>query len=160
MLVLIPIFIGILSASGLFAYSGGNGTVDSPYEIANLTDLEDLQNTSGDWGAYFIQTADIDASTTSGWNGGAGFDPIGNSSPKFTGSYDGQDHTIDGLTINRGSTYYIGLFGYTYGATIENLGLTNVDYYRCWLDWWSRGTGFVINNRRQLLHHRNGYWKC
>ncbi len=115
--------------TGLFAgtYSGGNGSEATPYQIADLDDLEELQNTSSDWGDYFIQTADIDAAATSGWDNGAGFNPIGGSTTQFTGNYDGQDYNIENLTINRDDKYFIGFFGYTISATIENLGVINVD---------------------------------
>jgi len=122
------LIIGLTMSGNLLAYSGGDGnSASTAYQIDNLNDLQELQNTSGDWGKYFKQTSNIDASTTSGWDSGYGFSPIGNNSTKFTGSYDGQGHTIDGLYIHRTSTNYIGLFGYTNNATIENLGVTNVD---------------------------------
>jgi hypothetical protein len=35
-------------------YSDGNGTEGNPYQIADLDDLQELQNTSAGWGAYFI----------------------------------------------------------------------------------------------------------
>ena len=35
---------------------------------------------------------DIDASATVGWNGGAGFTPVGKSTNTFTGNFDGQKH--------------------------------------------------------------------
>ena len=110
-------------------YSGGNGSSVNPYQIANLTDLGELSTTSADWvtGIYFIQTADIDASATSGWNGGAGFSPIGNTTTKFSGNYDGQNHTIDGLFINL-TISEVGLFGWANNdANIQNLGTTNVN---------------------------------
>jgi hypothetical protein len=58
--------------------------------------------------------SDIDASATSGWNGGAGFESIGqvvagvDGSP-FTGSFHGLGHTVDGLTINTHETVAIDL---------------------------------------------------
>ena len=107
-------------------YSGGIGTPENPYQIETLLDLKFLSEHSGDWAKYFIQTANIDAAATSGWNGNAGFSPIGNSTTAFTGNYNGQNHTIAGLFINRSGTDYIGLFGYNIG-TISNLGLTNVN---------------------------------
>ena len=77
-----------LWVSLIFAqYSGGLGTKVNPYQIANLTDLGDLSSTSLDWDKHFILTNTIDASATSGWNGGDGFYPIGNSVFKFTGSF-------------------------------------------------------------------------
>ncbi len=108
-------------------YSGGAGTSGVPYQIGNLTDLQYLSEHSGEWSKHFIQTADIDASGTSSWNSGAGFSPIGNNTTKFTGEYDGDGYTIDNLYISRPAIDYIGLFGYTNGATITDLGVTNVD---------------------------------
>ncbi|MDO5428170.1 GLUG motif-containing protein [Parabacteroides sp.] len=39
----------------------------------------------------------------------------------FQGTFDGGGHTITGMTISSASFYYIGLFGYLYGATVRNL---------------------------------------
>lgn len=44
--------------------------------------------------------------------------PIGNSSTKFSGTFDGKNHTISNLKT---SGQYSGLFGYANGATIQNL---------------------------------------
>ena len=53
--------------------------------------------------------------------------PIGTGTP-FNGNFDGGGFTIDGLTINLGSTDYVGLFGYVSGsATISNVTLTGVN---------------------------------
>ena len=78
------------------APSLGDGSVANPYQIATIDNLAWLQasSNSSTWSMNYIQTADIDASVTASWNGGAGFSPIGNSSIKFTGSYDGQRHTF------------------------------------------------------------------
>ncbi len=106
----------------------GSGTGADPFQISSLPNLHWLSNHSSAWDSHFIQTADIDASTTSGWNSGAGFSPIGTSYLNFfTGNYDGQGYEIDGLYINRPSTDYQGLFGKTFEAEISNLGVTNVD---------------------------------
>jgi len=108
----------------------GSGTPADPYLIATINDLEWLSKNPGEWsGKHYKQTADIDASSTSTWDGGKGFSPIGNNSTKFTGgSYDGQGYSISGLYINRPSTTFIGLFGYITGATtLKNIVLKNVD---------------------------------
>ena len=107
--------------------ASGDGTSDNPYQIATLDNLYWVTQNSGEWSKYYIQTADIDATSTNIWDGCAGFTPIGNFTINFTGSYNGQNHTIDGLYINRTTTNYQGLFGYTNGATVENIGLTNVN---------------------------------
>ena len=76
--------------------------------------------------------SNIDASATSAWNsngsgGYYGFNPIGNSTNKFNGTFDGLGFTISNLYINRPSQYDVGLFGYSNNATIKNIGLNNVD---------------------------------
>ncbi len=119
----------------------GEGTEDNPYEIATLCDLKWLSMHNSVWDKYFIQTANINASTTKNWNIGnhdndtgtpneaMGFSPIGEKPVNnFSGSYNGQGHVIDSLYINRTKTNYIGLFGYmSFGASIDSLGVTNVD---------------------------------
>ena len=113
------------SSSVIAQFSGGSGTSSDPYLISTLTDLSTLSTNSTYWSAYFKQTADIDASATSGWDSGKGFSPIGNVGTNFSGHYNGSGHTITGLFINRSSDSYIGLFGYTSGAVIDSVGVVN-----------------------------------
>ncbi len=102
----------------------GEGTEGSPYEIASLANLRWLSETSDAWGSCFIQTIDINASETADWNSGDGFSPIGNSTTYFSGEYNGNGFIISGLTINRSSESYVGLFGYTNNGSVQNLGVT------------------------------------
>ena len=51
-----------------------------------------------------------------------GWVPIGDSRNSFTAVFEGNGHTITGLATMR-DLQYIGLFGYTNGAEIRNLGL-------------------------------------
>jgi len=108
------------------APAAGDGSADNPFQIATLENLYWLSQESGAWNKHFIQTANINAAATADWDGGDGFSPIGNSSSRFTGSYDGDGYTIDSLTIDRGNSYQ-GFFGYVYNGTLKNIGLTNVD---------------------------------
>ncbi|MPS35171.1 MAG: filamentous hemagglutinin N-terminal domain-containing protein [Stenotrophomonas sp.] len=55
--------------------------------------------------------------------GASGFRPVGSNAQPFTGSFNGQGHSISGLVINRAATDYVGLFGYTSGATLANVRL-------------------------------------
>ncbi len=108
--------------------SSGSGTSGEPYLIQTLDNLAWLQDPANKqaWGSYYEQTVNIDASPTSGWNSGAGFSPVGNSSTPFSGTYDGQGHSINGLYISLGgSSQSVGMFGFAAGATIKNLGLIN-----------------------------------
>jgi len=131
LVMMLIMFLALSTSPMAGTYSGGSGTSGDPYQIANLNDLQEISTTTADWGAYFIQTADIDASATSGWNGGAGFSSIGNGggADSFTGTYNGQNHTISGIYIDRPGTDNIGLFGFVRGAAavIENIGVTNAD---------------------------------
>ncbi len=102
----------------------GHGTEEYPYIIF---DVEGLQNMNNDLSAHYMLANDIDASATVGWNGGAGFEPVGTSDHHFTGSLDGNNFTISNLYIHRDETNHVGLFGYVSGAEIKNLGLTDVD---------------------------------
>ncbi|MCK5460878.1 hypothetical protein KAI58_02745, partial [Candidatus Gracilibacteria bacterium] len=76
----------------------------------------------------YILTQDIDCSATTGWNSGQGFDPIGDHTNKFTGTFDGKNYKISNLYINRNNKYYVGLFGYALGSgELKNVEFVNVD---------------------------------
>ena len=87
-----------------------------------ITNATELQNMNLDLAGNYVLGNDIDASSISN------FDPIGDFTTPFTGAFDGQGYTITGLTINRPGEDYVGLFGYAYGAIIQNVHLvaTNV----------------------------------
>jgi len=68
--------------------------------------------------------SDIDCSATSGWNGGAGFAPIG--STGFTGNLDGAGHVVNHLFINSSSNYQ-GLIGQQTSGSIHDIGIVNVN---------------------------------
>ena len=112
---------------------GSSGTAKTFTVITALgsegsTTQTDLQGMSGNLTKNYALGADIDASATSGWDGGAGFAPIGkyvfnNSSTSFTGTFDGLGHSISGLTIERPAQNNIGLFGSTNNANIQNISL-------------------------------------
>lgn len=106
----------------------GSGTDEIPYEIATIGDLKALSENTALWNKIFIQTSDIDATETSGWNKGEGWISVGNSIDKFSGTYNGGGHIINGLYINRPESSYLGLFGWTNNATIKNLGLNDLDF--------------------------------
>ncbi len=103
----------------------GNGTEYYPYQIESLENLLWMGTNQEAMDKYYIQTADIDATETVNWNDGAGFIPIGNEQLDwvFRGHYDGQDHLISNLYINRPEESEIGFFGFAEGAYISNLNL-------------------------------------
>jgi hypothetical protein len=104
------------------------GNVSDPYQISSAMNLMWLAQNSGKWGSYFEQTDDINMAAYASWNNGEGFSPIGYddaSSPvPFTGNYNGQNHFISNLSINRPSgSENQGLFGYTNTAVLLKLGV-------------------------------------
>lgn len=120
----------LLPGAAFAQYSGGDGTDGDPYQISSLDDLEEFQvaDEEGQLDAHFVVTADIDASETSGWNDGDGFEPVGDADAPFTGSFDGDGHVITGLTIDRPSQDDVGLFGVIGDdGQVDNLGLEDVD---------------------------------
>jgi hypothetical protein len=106
-------------------FAGGSGTLEDPYQISDVYQLQDIDT---DLNAHYILVNDIDASDTSTWNFGAGFDPIGDGYPNpFTGTFNGNGYTIDGLYIYRPGVSYVGLFSFIQSATIQNVVLENID---------------------------------
>jgi len=125
--------VGVGALIGLFlieapasAFSGGGaGTVASPYQITNATQLQEMKDNLN---AHYVLMNDIDCSVTVTWNGGAGFEPVGyDQYHPFRGTFDGRDYIITGLYINRPSTTGVGLFGNVQYTTIKNVGLEDVD---------------------------------
>ena len=88
-------------------------------EVGTPEQLDGMRNNLT---AYYKLTADIDLS------GVANFSPIGpDSNSPFAGKLTGNGHVISNLKINNINSKRQALFGYTNGATIENLGLVNVN---------------------------------
>ena len=115
--------VSVVNFSGTAPPSTGNGSSSSPYQIDSFSDLWWISQDSSRWAYHYIQTADIDASTSINLDYGKGFTPIGNITTKFTGSYDGQSYYIDNLHISRPQGTEIGLFGYANFATVKNINL-------------------------------------
>ena len=115
-------------SSSFSRFSGGTGNAGSPYQIADIYGLQGLASPSGSLlGSQFVLANNIDAATTATWNNNAGFVPIGSGTTTFSGTLDGQGHTINDLTIDLPTGDNVGLFGITgSSALLENLGLTNV----------------------------------
>jgi len=72
---------------------------------------------------HYRLTQDLDASGTAGWDGGAGFKPIGTATYPFGGTFDGGNHVISSLWIDRPTEDFVGLFADASGAAIHGLGL-------------------------------------
>ena len=88
-----------------------------------VNDVNQLQSMNTNLAGKYVLGRDIDARASSAWNAGLGFAPIGNSTTKFTGKFDGLGRSISGLTINRPLENNVGLFGAAYYTTLQNIGL-------------------------------------
>ena len=110
----------------IFDATTGKVIIHNPYQLQWMNQALD--------GNYELGR-DIDASVTSGWNGGKGWIPIVKSEVVgmyatyygFTGNFDGLGHTVSNLTIDDTTRDYVGLFGRTNGALVQNVGLVNVN---------------------------------
>jgi hypothetical protein len=103
------------------AYSGGSGTQTDPYQIADANNWTQLKNTPAHWNKHFLLTADINLA-------GVSLTPVGNSTTRFTGVFDGNNHVICNAVLNLPSSDRIGLFGFVdIGSQVKNLGVVDPD---------------------------------
>ncbi|MEO7067324.1 MAG: GLUG motif-containing protein, partial [Rhodanobacter sp.] len=116
---------GTVSGSVILGSTNGvANTSATPVHYGVILNVNQLQNiNSTGLGLDYVLGNNINASATSGWNGGAGFAPLGNSNAPFTGVFDGLGHIVSDLTINRPSSSDVGLFGAVRGGTLRNVGL-------------------------------------
>ncbi|WP_031586026.1 YDG domain-containing protein [Selenomonas bovis] len=105
---------GVLRAASLSSsapsYVLHAANTESRRAILNNAGLAEMNNNLS--GSYSLE-ADL---TLSG-----SYTPIGGDSGAFTGTFDGNFHTISGIQVSGGT--YGGLFGLTSGATIQNVGV-------------------------------------
>jgi|GEM_PF-768568 hypothetical protein len=97
-----------------------------PIHICTCDDLDNVRNYPNN---NFELQNDIDfAECDAQYTTGAGWEPIGSNSSKFTGVFDGQNNIIQNLYIDRGSDIIVGLFEFVNdGAEIKNTRLTGVN---------------------------------
>ena len=97
----------------------GNGE-DQPFELERPEDIVCISLRPDDWDKNFVLTSDIDMSSVIDYR------PVG----LFTGSFDGQDHIVENLTIDAnviGNNNQLGLFGRIgLGGQVANLGLLDL----------------------------------
>ena len=131
LIIISMLLINVVMAQTATIPANGNGSSGNPFQIETLDNLYWFSVSDTVWDKHYIQTVNIDASSTNTWNSGAGFSPIGGEDIRFKGSYNGQGHTINNLYIyhpeHTSTQVPRGFFGWIEGASITNLGLTNVD---------------------------------
>ena len=93
------------TASGQSFSGSGAGTKDDPYLIFNPIQLNQVRNFLNEKYVHFKLMNDIDLTD---WladnNPSQGWQPIGTESSPFMGIFDGNNHKITGLKINRPTT--------------------------------------------------------
>lgn len=114
------------SAAGHSFSGSGSGTADDPYLIFNPIQLNQVRYFLDEKYVHFKLMSDIDITD---WiadnNPSQGWQPIGTESSPFMGFFDGNNHKISGLRINRSSSDNVGLFGYLLWADVKNLSIDN-----------------------------------
>lgn len=116
----------------------GIGEIPQNGEIWYLEHLDYIDtNTTTLAGAYTLMrdlnfnndSSYYNAENKTTWTTGEGWMPIGTLADKFTGTFDGNNNKINNLYINRPTTNYVGLFGYTTGSAvnISNLEIINAN---------------------------------
>ena len=91
------------------------GGADTPFQIAGAAQLAELAQyvNAGDAtfvSAHYVMTDDVNLSAYGNWT------PIGTEDKPFRGVFDGQNHVVTGLKIDRAGEGYQGLFGYVSGT--------------------------------------------
>jgi hypothetical protein len=125
----------VLSSGAAYDWAGnpGAGTPGNPYQIQTAGQLESLTGRPNLWDKCFVLTADLDmtgrtypealiAPDADYWQSGFQGTP-------FSGTFDGQGHTIRNLTISTDTQHdYVGLFGMiTQAGRIEDLHLADAN---------------------------------
>jgi filamentous hemagglutinin family protein len=101
--------------------------INSLGAVGSVTGL-DLQGINGNLSGNYALGQSIDASATSAWNSGAGFQPIGLST-YFSGKIYGLGNTISNLYINRPLEDKVGLLGgLSVSAIVRDLKISSFSY--------------------------------
>ena len=95
---------------------------DGSYTVTTADGLKNVAKLVNEEGKTDINiTLDTDLTLTGEWT------PIGTESQPYTGTFNGKDKTITGLTVNQEGTNYVGLIGYLgSGGKVHNVVLEGV----------------------------------
>lgn len=109
------------------AFTKGRGTKEEPWLIENAEQLAYLaqqvnEGTDYQW-KHFRLVSDLDLS-------GEEWTPIGTHGKSFRGGFNGDGHTITGMTITGKENSYVGLFGECYNFTADSSYIKSVTVKR------------------------------
>lgn len=108
------------------SFAGGTGEENDPYQISTAAQLAYLakqvnEGTYYQW-KHFLLVSDLDLS-------GKEWTPIGTHGKSFWGGFNGDGHTITGMTIT-GDRDYVGLFGECHNFTVPSSYIKSVTVKR------------------------------
>ena len=89
----------------------------SGYELVRSLDFEDEDSYAGARNDAWVDPARGGTASTEGWA------PIGTDSDPYTATFEGNEHTLSSLFINRPSVDRVGLFGAVDGAVLRRVRL-------------------------------------
>jgi len=131
---------GVVIPGGIWHFSinelgaGGAGTAGDPVIIETAEQLNAIGLYPEHWGKHFLLTNNLDLSAYDGQQGRPSFNIIGLCDPElytelpFTGTFDGNGHTISNFNYVDPNRDYLGLFGFIgKDSRISDLGLINVN---------------------------------
>ena len=98
---------------GYVSFDSGTGSKTDPYIITTEAQLNSIRENTL-LSQHYKLGANINLTKTN-------WEPIGNNSTPFTGTFEGNHYTISNLQTNNTSNNYQGLFGYVQGGSISNL---------------------------------------
>jgi filamentous hemagglutinin family protein len=147
-------------------------TIINSLGVAGDTTTTTLQGMKNNLTGNYALGSDIDASSTSGWNSGAGFDPIGEgvsiqdymditeedlaifltdaSDKAYKGKFHGLGHEISDLYIDRPTTDFVGLFAVNTGSELRNISLIDADITGGSLVGALSGANIALNNTSKI----------
>jgi len=107
---------GFLIAPLTLSDLAGTGMADDPYLIYRADEMELIANERNEWGKHFKLMADLDLSAYPGVDFNIAW---GDDSYPFTGTFDGNGHTISNYTYVHEEDVGGGFFGYVHKAHCE-----------------------------------------
>ena len=126
-----PSVADVWNGSVATSFESGSGTESNPYVIktaAQLAYLAQSTNAGNTYsGKYFVLANDIDLASRNWTPIGKGVltSDVTTTSNTFRGHFNGNNHRILNLKITSAISSFTGLFGMSYNAEINNLGIEN-----------------------------------
>lgn len=114
------------------AFAAPGDSAEDPIIVTDCEQLQDIDDDTANYDKHYALGNDIDCDGSEAWDGGKGFNPIASNDIPFTGTLNGNHHTITNVTILRaddtqgeaeGDEESVGLFAWTSGADISDLNI-------------------------------------